>query len=76
MVDLLAVPLIQSMVGLFCIQTTTSESDREVLHMNDVKVIHIWISTNPQKVLHATTVDKVLQGQATIKMVQLQRPTL
>ena len=70
MEDLLGVPVIQPRVGLFGIQTITSESDREVLHINNVKAIQTWISTNPRKMLHAAIEDKVLQGQAAIKMVQ------
>ena len=67
--DFLGVPITQPMVGQFgTFQTTMNEFDREVLHINDVKVIQTQISTNPkEKALHAAAANKVLQGQATIK---------
>ena len=63
---ILGVPVIQLMADLFGVQTTTSEPDREVLHINDVKVIQTQINTNP-KVLHAAAEDEFLQGQTAIK---------
>ena len=48
-------------------QSTISESDREVLHITDVKAIQNMISTSGEKARHVTVEDKVIQGQATIK---------
>ena len=48
-------------------QTTMSESDREVLHIIDVKTIQNRISTSSkEKALHAAAENKVLQDQAPV----------
>ena len=60
---LLRVPLIQPTVDLFGTETTMSESERVVLHINDVNGIQMQISTNPKKALYATAGDMVLRSK-------------